>query len=304
MIADILNPAFVFNLDGSTFLTFYALALVGAIFWSIQRKKNFLEKLGPPPGKKPTLRDAPAIAYLAGGPARLTELSLVQLIEKDLVKWKPGGVFQVGKLHADGIAPKDCQGLERSIFEAVALQGQSGLALKELPPVIAKNIKPIEARLAKLGVRPTAKERASIGNQAVLPLVGLIGIGFIKLLVGIAREKPVMFLFAGLLVTFLILLVIKSNVKHLTPAGQALLDRFRSGQEPTPSSGLIGVALVGLAAAPAYAGMSDLNPGLQGELNKLGNSNSSGCGTSGCGGSGGDGGCGGGGCGGCGGCGG
>jgi len=97
--------ASIFDWQGPQFLAFYSIAFLIAVIWSISRRKSVLKPLNPPPGSRPTLDDPIEIAYLAGGPARCTEVALVNLIEKGTLTWKKGGLLSKGTLSVSGPPP-------------------------------------------------------------------------------------------------------------------------------------------------------------------------------------------------------
>ena len=304
-LSEMITPTFasIFDWQGPRFLAFYAIAFLIAVLWSLVRRRTVLGPLNPAPGSQPALEDPIEIAYLAGGASRCTEVALVNLIEKGVLSWKPGGLLKRGTLKVENNLPADCHWFERAIFSAVTANGMGGIPLQDLSPAIRRNMAPLEGRLASLGLRPTSSELSGKGTSAILPLMMLFIVGLIKLAIGFYRGMPVGFLIAFLIITFIAMFVITKGVKKLTPAGQNLLDQMRAGRQSSPHPGLASVALFGIAGATSYAGMPEIDPNMISELNKMSttHTHSNGCGGTGCGGGSG---CGGGGCGGCGGCGG
>lgn len=167
----LLPIASIFDWQGPRFLAFYGIAFLIAVIWSILRRRSVLKPLNPPPGSRPTLDDPIEIAYLAGGPARCTEVALVNLIEKRTLTWKKSGLFSKEILSVSGPLPPDCHWFERTLFSAATAKGGSGLTLSELSKTVRQNTPSLEGRLAKLGLRPTASELSGNGFSAILPLV-------------------------------------------------------------------------------------------------------------------------------------
>jgi uncharacterized membrane protein YgcG len=179
----------------------------------------------------------------------------------------------------------------------------------------------IEAKLARLGLRPTERERTGMGWRAVMPMLAMAALGVVKTGLGVVRGKPVGFLIAAVFLTFILALILKARARFLTVSGERALEemrrskRSRSSDFPAGDAAFemsVSVALLGSAAVTAYPGLLPEGAGFRKELRQMahqngGSSCSSGssC-TSGCGSGGGDSGgggssCGGGGCGGCGG---
>lgn len=293
--------ASVFDWRGPQFLAFYGVIFLIALIWSLQRRGRLLRSLNPPPGTSPTLADPIEIAYLAGGPSRCIEVALVNLIEQNILSWRPGRLLKKGTLTVIADLPSDAHWFERQIYTAALAEKDIGLPLRDLVSVAHRSTAPLEGRLASLGLRPTASELSGKGTSANLPFFVVLIIGAIKLAVGLSRDKPVGFLIASLIITAIVMVIIKSGIKKLTPAGQSLLDQMRAGRDSTPDPGLANVALFGIAGATAYSSMPAITPNMINELKSTGisHTNNSGCSTSSDGG-GSDSGCGGGGCGGCG----
>ena len=274
----------IFDWQGPQFLSFYGIAFLLALLWSISRRKSVLRPLNPPPGSQPKLEDPIEIAYLAGGPARCTEVALVSLIEKGALTWKKSGFLSKGTLSVSGPLPAASHWFERTLYSTITAKGGSGLALSELSPTVRQNTPALEGRLAKLGLRPTASELSGKGLSAILPLLTLLVVGGVKLLVGFSRDKPIGFLIACLIITFVVMLILKASITKLTPAGQSLLDQMRAGRQSTPQPSITSVALFGIAGATAYAGMPEIDPSMVKELTTMSSTHSSsnGCGNSGC----------------------
>jgi len=298
------SPAAIPILDwnGSAFLGFYLIALVIAVFWSQLRGKRALRKHGR--AGVPDLVDPYEIAYLAAGPPRVAQLAIVRLLQQGLVTWKDTWFSPKIVCQQQG-ATKSL--LEREILSAVHKKGASGLPVKNIPGVIHAQLRPLEARLAMLGYRPTSDERGTARFLAVMPLVFLMIFGCIKLALGLSRDKPVLFLIVLLAVTLIAAIVVARSVGKLTPTGEAFLQRSRldherrreeSAPELEPLSN--NVALFGTAALIGMPLFSDIRTDLDRHLSQAASSQaasgcSSGCGTtsSGCGGDSGGGGCGG-----------
>ncbi len=296
----------VFDWKGPEFLGFYAVGFVVTLVWSIIRRIRAKAKFAlTTADETPRLTDPYEIAFLAGGAPRCSQVVLVSLIKSRAVEWRQAKVFRESKLVAVGSAMPSLNDIERTVFTSILSYGKRGMPLTSIPPLVATRLSGIESKLAKLGLRPTAAETRSHGFSIPLPMYLLLGVGIVKTVIGISRDKPVGFLIAFMIITLIAAILVRSTAKKLTPAGEQLLERMR-GETGTPSSetadaALCAVALLGVSALTHEGAFAGLDGALRKELSQLGNPNpawgadasngcSSGC-SSGCGG--GCGGCGG-----------
>lgn len=289
----------VFDWKGPDFLVFYAVGFLVALAWSVVRRIRGNDKFALEGASEPLLTDPYEIAFLAGGAPRCSQLAVVKLIKTGAVEWKKAGIFKASRLIATGSAQPDFTDAERHLFKSVLTYGKKGMPLSEVSRLVATRLSGIEAKLAKLGLRPTAGEKAGAGFSTSLPLYALMAIGIVKVVVGLSRDKPVVFLIIFLVVTLVAALIVAANLKKLTPKGERLLEQMRDGYQAdaVQSAAFMGIALMGVAAA-GDASLLGLDSALAKDISQIGNvSAGSGC-SSGC--SSGCGGCGGG-CGGCGG---
>lgn len=302
------------DMQGPSFLVFYLAALIVASIWSVQRRSTAFGKFDAPRASDPQVTDPYEIAFLAGGVPRCGQLAVVRLMEAGAIE-RNRRTFSGSHLVAVGNASPEANEIERKLLASISGYGGKGMPLSNVASSTAARLHGIEARLAKLGLRPTQNERAGLGFKITLPLIFLLLIGLMKLMVGISRGKPVVFLMILLFVTLIVAVMVGSNAKRLTPAGESLLERMRTSHPSASLDGMpdlqmmsLGIALLGASAIGSYSHAMGIDATLQKDLSRMGATDSSsgggGC-SSGCGGGSGDGGgssgCGGGGCGGCGG---
>lgn len=299
----------VFDLNGPTFLGVYVLLLFVAVLWSVKRRQSVLDKFSLPGAAETLLTDPYEIAYLAGGAPRCAQVVVVKLIQCGAVKWERTRILKESRLVAVGQAEPGFNEIERMVFISLLSYGKKGMALNDVSRLVSTKLSGIESRLAKLGLRPTASEASGRGCFIILPMFALMVFGIVKLVIGVSRDKPVLFLIILIILTFIAAAIIAAHKKKLTPAGEDLLGRMRadnarpSDMEPLNAS-LCGIALLGISAAATDPLLAGLESALTKDISRIGQqSGSSGCGAAGCGG--GSSGCssdgGGGGCGGCGG---
>lgn len=297
----------LFDLNGPAFLVIYIVALVLATIWCIVRTGKVLEPFdakGVPPDD---LTNPYEIAFLAGGAPRMSQLAITRLLASGGVKIKRH-LTSGGHLELTEVPAQFEERIENDLYSAARSGGRKGLPLKEVGKLVQPYAMAVEAHLAKLGLRPTAKEHSGLGLKAAWPMFILIGIGAAKLVLGITRDKPVGILVFLLVITVVIAFAMAASVERLTPTGKNLLKKMRdnfprptSGTDLEPAMMATGVALLGplmLVGLVDYMDMTAQNE-LRGMAANAGSSSSGGC-SSGCGGDGGSGGCGSG-CGGCGG---
>lgn len=302
---------------GPRFLGFYVVALLVVTVWCWRRARKSLGRYERQDVPVDAVDDYES-AYLAAGPPRVAQVAVTTLLFRGWVTWKPA-MFGARLVAAEPPGSVLLPMAEKELLDQVNQAGTKGLAVKNAPRAVAPALRGIEVSLATKGLRPTTEERGSAGWVSVMPLIALGVLGLLKLVIGIARDKPVMFLVMLLFLTLIVTCVVYAQVPRLTAAGEALLAHLRgrneaarrtSSQPDEWSPELVpgSVALFGpvvLASMPLFAP-------IHGELESLhakaaaasGSGCSSGCSSSGS--SGGDGGgggsgCGGGGCGGCGG---
>lgn len=307
----------VLDWRGPEFLAFYAVALVVAVIWSLRRGSASLKRFDSYQEPR-DLTDPFEIAYLAGGANRVFQLALGRLLKLNLAEWKRrwNGNYVV----ATGLPVRvELHPVEIALL--TRLQGKKkGVPLSDLSAMSVPHYAAIETRLARAGLRPTGQERIAASRGISAPPFAVFGIGLVKLLIGLVRDRPVGFLIFALVVTIILALAIRASFGnrqgYLTSGGRAALEKIRARRTAPglhAESGLeewsTGVALMGAAAMIGLAAQQEiaaaLPPHPPSHSGGSGCSTSSGCsGTSG-GDSGGSSGCGSSGCGSsCGGCGG
>jgi uncharacterized protein (TIGR04222 family) len=294
---------------GGAFLLLYAVLYVLAIVWARRIKARRLSAFER--GQAPEqLTDPCEIAFLSGGGKRVMESAISRLTAAGALEIVKTRWLKKVKLRATGSRPDPLHPIEEGILETA--RNTEGVEMRQLMGSTPSNLKAIEARLAAKGLKPTAAERGMAGFSSMLPFLLLIAFGAGKVFVGAYRDRPVGFLIAFLIVTFITAIVIAARSKYLTTAGESTLKSHRAHwhglgtPRTTPDEIGTSVALFGVSMLTGMAGMDILqrelrnaNPAAAAQAN---NSGGGGCGSSGCSSSGcGSSGCGSSGCGGCGG---
>ncbi|WAC20019.1 TIGR04222 domain-containing membrane protein [Luteolibacter sp. SL250] len=307
----VLGEVPVLDWQGPEFLGFYVSCYIAALVWALWNRRRKFSHFSAPETQAPVPLDLYETAFLAGGVPRCAQLAVVRLLERRDLTWRRPRWGRPTLVAGHGGHP-DMTGPESLIHKAAAERGEKGMPASEVEPLVARAIAGIESRLAIMGLRPTANERAQVKVAGISPLVVLMMIGGMKLLIGLDREKPIILLVACMVVTLFTIIGLMSSRKFLTPAGERTLDGMRERHRDgvvKDSAGLSQtVALMGVAGAFGYDHLLAMDEVTRKELTTMSRSGAgsdgggtSGC-SSGCSSGGGDGGGGdGGGCGGCGG---
>jgi len=313
MTADTIMLAIPSPLDwrGRDFLLFYVIALIAAGIWCNRRANRALDRFDR--RMKEPLVDPFEIAFLAAGAGRVIQLAITRLIHSGLLEWISNGT-KAALVATTKPAPGDLHPAEQVLFKKAKAMGAKGILVREVGKTVEPTMRSIEVSLATRGLRPTTEERRGASLGAVLPLLALFAFGVAKVVIGVSREKPVLFLIILLFVTIFVTMIFGAAVKRLTASGEAVLADLRTRNEveraevATPDEGGLplvsnSVALYGPSVLAAIPLFSPIHGHLERMQAKATAKSSSGC-SSGCS-SGGSDGDGGGGCGsGCGSCGG
>lgn len=286
------------DLPGPAFLAFYVFALIAAHFVG----KALLRLCGSNHADSVSLPESlqrTEAAFLAGGTERAVDTALVRLLRADLVAVKPGGGgFEVKAAKPDSVHLTD---LQSEVYREITRKNGAVEALHRLKSAFLTRI---EVRLANDGLllAQGSAEATCVRAAKALPFAAVTALGVAKIMVGIARHRPVTFLVVFVLASLVILGIKLFKLPLRSARGEAALQKLkrrnaalettvrRRSNELDDASLLLAVGLFG----PQVLASSELAWMHEGFVNRqLGSSDSSG---SSCGG-----GCGGGGCGGCGG---
>jgi uncharacterized protein (TIGR04222 family) len=297
-----MNPL---DLPGPQFLVFYVVALLAAHVAGVllkRRCRSGESSFAPPPQDLSVYE----VAMLADGKARAVETALVRLARRNvLVPAADGDGFELGAAGAASPAPP-LEGVEKDVYRAIEKKRGGIDALRKLSSASAARM---EARLQRLGLLLAAdsEEATCLRRAAAWPMLLVIGLGVAKILVGIARARPVVLLIVLVLVAVVILAFKYFRLPRRSTQGEAALADLRRqnaalestaqrrGEDLADSDLMLAVALFGTSILASSA-LAWMHPAF---ISKRDQSGGSSCGSSG-------GGCGsgsscGGGCGGCGG---
>jgi uncharacterized protein (TIGR04222 family) len=301
-------PGDTWGISGPDFLKAYGGALVvfllAAILFRIRAIHGGTDSPNSPaPGQ---------IAMLESGPTRAVHVSLASLRAAGVV-----AVGQLRELQTTDPAPAGLSRLDHAVYDAASRRVQ--VSRLQADPGVRSALDDLRDSLVRAGwvLEPAQRHRARLGAWLVLALVGL---GLIRLVAGIANDRPVGYLLLFILPTAVIGGVLLA-VPRRSAAGKRAIAQARTthghlapNQSPAwatygVTGAAMGVALFGTAALwaadPAFAaeaGMRREGKDAAGGSSGCGAGSGDGGGSGGSscsgGGSGGGGGCGGGGCGG------
>jgi len=224
--------------------------------------------------------------------------------------------YEEGTLSVATALPAKAAPLERVIHAAVSVgEGE----FHQLREAARRELKQLEESLRRRGFLLTPEQSARVHNLPRVLFGVALGLGVLKLFVGLDRDKPVLFLVMELLVGGGLGMLVLGSARRRTPRGTKALELLRARHEPlrtTASTGGTGQTLSAgnLVLAASLFGLGtlalmDVHPlrsylmpengmgsGGGGGSSGSGCSTSSSCsgGGSSCGGGGGCGGCGGG----------
>lgn len=272
-----------FDLPGPAFLQLYLILLVLALIAGFM-----IPRWLRPEGHDGYLTNPDELAYLAGGSDRFAETVTTRMLTAGAMVFDGAGKFALASGPAV-TAP------ERSVL---ALGGSPGW--KEVRAALDAQAGSVEQRLVDAGLMMDRGTGWKMRFWQTSPYLMLLAFGTIKFQVGVARDKPVGFLTALLIVTVVFAMFRFVGLDRLTRGGRRVLANARGTSErlkraPTNNEAALGVALFGTAilAGSDWAPLHRMRAG-DGGSSSSSDSGSSDSGSGGCGG-------GGGGCGGCGG---
>jgi len=270
-----------FDLPGPAFLQLYLILLVLALVAGFM-----IPRWLRPEGNDAYLTDPDELAFLAGGSDRFAETVTMRMLTSGAMAFDGASKFALAS--GPGVTPA-----ERSVLALggspdwrqvrSALDGQSGS---------------VEQRLVDAGLMMDRGTGWQMRFWQTLPYLLLLVFGTIKLEIGIARDKPVGFLTALLIVTVVFAMFRFVGLDRLTRGGRRVLAKARETSDrlkraPTSDEAALGVALFGTAIlagsdwAPLHRMRASDGGSSNGSDSSSSDGGSSGCGGGGCGGCGG-----------------
>lgn len=227
------GTANIFDWSGQKFLAFYLVVVglacgVAALIRTLGRK---------PDGPCSDMPSDPYVAsVLAGGPNLAVNAALASLAHRQLVT--VSGLESISRV-AGATAPPDLHPFERAVWNATSHPLAS---LKEVRAAVALETGAMRGLLENQKLVLPVSRQQSIARRVTWLLAAVLAMGVVKLLIGLSRARPVMFL-ALLLVGAGIALVIFRRVPYRSNRGEAVLRQLRTRyrldtlRENVPTSG-------------------------------------------------------------------
>jgi uncharacterized protein (TIGR04222 family) len=183
-------------------------------------------------------------AYLSGGTDRVVQVAITQLAAQDWVELKTTGTIAL----KNGLPPI-ANAIERSVAQAIAKTGKLASIVRNVESAMP----PLRDRLIQANLILPADHASKIKRYPALLMGASLVLGLIRLVVGIARERPVGFLILlCLIVAVITALFATVQPQQTTASGDRLLQQLRQGVNsvltdlPLPEL-VMAVALVGTA---------------------------------------------------------
>jgi uncharacterized protein (TIGR04222 family) len=302
LLVGVVNPL---DMDGPQFLVFYAIlcSIAVVIAYAV---RQFLRRDEPADDTKPLTPYE--VACLANGPPGVLRTCLASLLVNE--RLDPVDDGKTKKFKSVPSLDKGGHDMERAMLTVAERVGATTGELLEAGKPAAESI---ERSLQDRKLMETQESFVAARWVPVAILAAVFLLGLTKLVIGIGRDKPVLFLAGTLIVLFICTVIVFLRVPLRTRRGDELLNQLKSQHDRLksldlyPQGPMTGAPLASndLLLAAGLFGLAALHhpdiDALNKTLKPISDQSSSGCGaSSGCGGGGDGGGCGGG-CGGCGG---
>lgn len=223
-----------FDLTGEPFLVLYLVLFFAAIVAGavIPRRVR-------PEGRRQTVTDPDQLAYLAGGKVRFTDAVAARMLAAGTL------VMATKTKFIGGSRPPAMTAAERSVLALTAPFGWNAVQ-----GALHQYAAPIRRTLTANGLLMADADVSRVRWAQTLPYVMLIGFGAIKLLIGEARDRPVGYLTALLIITAVVAVIRWCVIDRRTGAAlfaieDATLRHQRLKIAPTTPEIGIAVALFG-----------------------------------------------------------
>lgn len=240
-------PAEPLDWDGPSFLKLYLLLFFAAIFGG-----RWLRRGGSETRAATSASLSPyEVAYLAGGPRRVIDAAIAELMARGTARWEPlGRVVQIEGSTAGLPAPLD------AIAQHLRTTPDPERAARTVEAVLPA----LRQNLVLRGLMLDDETQRSLARRAALPSLLVFVLGVAKIGVGLARDRPVGFLVILSIVILLVGIYYLRKGVSVTRAGErVLLDaqtrHAAAARAPRTQDMAIAVALLGTAAmaGTAYA---------------------------------------------------
>lgn len=273
-----------FDLTGGPFLLLYLFLLIGAVMADIGVANRLR-----PPGRARAVTDPDMLAVLEGGKGRFVETLVARLLAR-------GAVVFAGRTALAAVPGARGE----TAAELWLLRLSAPISWSTIRSHVADYADPVKRKLENAGLFMSSDEAGRLRWWQTLPYLVLIGFGTIKLLIGEARDRPIVFLSVLLIVTMAIAVVRWTTFDRRTQAALAVLCEAKMQNERAaraPTAGDVGIAVAlfgtGVLEGSQWSGLHRMRSardggsdgGSGGDVHGSHDSDSgSGCGGGGCGG--------------------
>lgn len=213
----------VLDLPGPEFLGFYCVLLAGIVIIGIALR-SFLRGPGDVPPSLGTL-DAYEVAYLVRGPRMVADAALTSMFHAGKIKVRTSGAVQLSDTE---LLPPKGKSIETQLFAFIAEGGATVSAIRWRCQSYSE---PIANNLRSLGLAPTESSMWQVRFVPAMLTGAVLLLGIAKIMVGLARNRPVGFLVILCLITVAIAIGFMSMPIYCTRAGGRVLDRLRSANQ-------------------------------------------------------------------------
>lgn len=207
-----MNP---FELPGPQFLLFYLLLslFILVVVWLLRRNAES----GPAP--QLNLADPYLVAYLRAGEAETMRLAVVSLIERDMLATKGAQLLRKSPGPRVNANP-----LEQAVLSKFNQPGEAASIYKDA------NLKAVcqqyRQQLEQAGLLPDNSVKAARWLRMSVAVLFLAGVGAVKVMIGLSRERPVAFLV--ILMILMLIALIAVSFPRLTERGKEFLEDART----------------------------------------------------------------------------
>ena len=249
------RPADPLEWSGGDFLRLYALlmliaAVAGLILRAWLRRRTSLSN------RHVGALSPVEAAYLAGGPQRAIDAAIADLHAQGAVEWDATNRRLVRTEAARDLRPP-LDGIARAMLDQSDLMTSIRVA--------AEALKPVQIDLERRGLWLKREDARRIGKFAALPAVVVCAFGLVKIVFGIARDKPISYLAAMCALTAVLALFLyfvrpgRSRLGDQEVAKLQAMHVAPRGVHPEPSQLAFAVALGGttVLAGTALAAYHD-----------------------------------------------
>jgi uncharacterized protein (TIGR04222 family) len=184
------------GISGPDFISLYLLAVLVSLLFAFAVR--ILTRSGTVTTTAPEALTALEVACLTGGPRRVVEAAVAQLVDTGQLRPARNGYVRVTNL----IEPTN--EVERTILADVRKHGHRSIAMLTYRLGSSQAVKDVSERLVRAGYLIDEKIAARRKMIGTIPIIVVLGVGIIRWLNGLGNDKPIGWLTLLLLGTGLV----------------------------------------------------------------------------------------------------